>query len=81
MTQLQSKYMKHEHENKNKTRCDALCLMLQTDNSLNLMQHYFPVYWKNIVVIIVSNTAIRSSNTNRELQPKSDEKSKSFLTL
>jgi len=29
----------------------------------------------------VSNTALRLSNTNREIQPRSDYKSKSFLTL
>ena len=30
---------------------------------------------------IVSNAALRSSNTNRETQPRSDDKSKSFVTL
>ena len=30
---------------------------------------------------IVSNAALRSSNTNREIQPRSDDKSKSFVTL
>jgi len=30
---------------------------------------------------MVSNAALRSSNTNREIQPRSDDKSKSFETV
>ncbi len=30
---------------------------------------------------IVSNLALRSSSTNREIQPRSDDKSRSFVTL
>jgi len=30
---------------------------------------------------VVSNAALRSSNINREIQPRSDDKSKSFVTL
>jgi len=37
--------------------------------------------FKRMLWSIVSNAALRSSNTNREIQPQSDDKSKSFGTL
>jgi len=41
----------------------------------------FQVYFKVCCgQSMVSNAALRSSNTNREIQPRSDDKNKSFVT-
>ncbi len=41
----------------------------------------FSSLFKRMLWSIVSNAALRSSSTNREIQPRSDDKSRSFVTL
>ncbi len=43
--------------------------------------NYFSSLFKRMLWLIVSNAALRSSSTNREKQPRSDDKSRSFVTL
>ncbi len=50
-------------------------------NALPLMPTKFSSLFKRMLWSIVSNAALRSSRTNREIQPRSDDKSRSFVTL
>ncbi len=50
-------------------------------NALPLMPTKFYSLFKRMLWSIVSNAALRSRSTNREIQPRSDDKSRSFVTL
>ncbi len=50
-------------------------------NALPLMQTEFSSLFKRMLWLIVSNAALRSRSINREIQPRSDDKSRSFVTL
>ncbi len=50
-------------------------------NALPLMPTKFSCIFKRILWSIVSNAPLRSRSTNREMQPRSDDKSRSFVTL
>ncbi len=50
-------------------------------NALPLMPTKFSSLFKRMLWSIVSNAALRSKSTNREIQPRSDDKSRSFVTL
>ncbi len=50
-------------------------------NALPLMPTMLSSLFKRMLWSIVSNAVLRSSSTNREIQPRSDDKSRSFVTL
>ncbi len=50
-------------------------------NALPLMPTKFSSLFKRMLWLIMSNAVLRSSSTNREIQPRSDDKSRSFVTL
>ncbi len=50
-------------------------------NAHPLMPTEFSSLFRRLLWSIVSNAALRSSSTNREIQPRSDDKSRSFVTL
>ncbi len=50
-------------------------------NALPLMPTKFSSLFKRMLWSIVSNAALRSSRTNREIQPRSDDRSRSLVTL
>ncbi len=50
-------------------------------SALVLMPTKFSSLLKRMLWSIVSNAALRSRSTNREIQPQSDDKSRSFVTL
>ncbi len=49
-------------------------------NALPLMPTKFSSLFKRMLWSIVSNAALRSSRTNREIQPRSDDRSRSLVT-
>ncbi len=54
---------------------------LNQTSALPLMPTKFSSLFKRMLWSIVSNAALRSSSTNREIQPRSDDKSRSCVTL
>jgi len=54
---------------------------LNYTNAIPLMPTSFSSLFKIILWSMVSNAVLRSSNTNREVQPRLDDKSKTFVTL